>query len=167
MYVLLYSTYLCINSAKLGAYLKRRQVCYCLKFQAPRIRAEAQSSPKIRQICQAWRRDSKLATARKRLDMPSRYRNDRKLAQQAHDQDPDLPVPPVVGDNIPSPAGPHPSFIQVANPYIFEATVKECLESVGTNQSREDNMRIQGVTWLDNVRKALQLYVFNANHRPF
>lgn len=91
-------------------------------------------------------------------NMPSRFRHDRKYTAPAHNHEP--PMPPVsVANDGPSPPGPHPSFIQVANPYIFEATVKECLEAVGTNPSREDTTRIQGVTWLDNVRKALQLYV--------
>ena len=62
------------------------------------------------------------------------------------------PVPP------PDPPGPHPSFIQVAKPYLFEQTIQECLTATGVSQLREDNIRLQGVTWIDNVRKALHLY---------
>lgn len=61
------------------------------------------------------------------------------------------PVPP-------PPAGPHPSFIQVAHPYVFEKTVQECLAATGVNPQREDSIRLQGITWIDNVRKALHLY---------
>jgi CTD kinase subunit beta len=55
------------------------------------------------------------------------------------------------------PAQPHPSFIQVAKPYVFEQTIQECLAATGVDSSREDSIRIQGVTWIDNVRKALRL----------
>ena len=57
-----------------------------------------------------------------------------------------------------TPLGPHPSFIQVAKPYLFEWTVQECMAATGVSQLREDNCRLQGVTWIDNVRKALHLY---------
>ena len=53
--------------------------------------------------------------------------------------------------------GPHPSFIQVAKPYIFENTIKECIAALGVSQLKEDNMRLQGVTWVDSIRKALLL----------
>lgn len=54
---------------------------------------------------------------------------------------------------------PHPSFIQVAKPYVFEHTIQECLAATGVDPQREDDIRISGVTWIDNVRKALRLYV--------
>lgn len=54
---------------------------------------------------------------------------------------------------------PHPSFIQVAKPYIFEQTIQECMTATGVSQLKEDSIRLQGVTWIDNVRKALHLYV--------
>lgn len=53
----------------------------------------------------------------------------------------------------------HPSFIQVANPYIFEQTVESCIESMGVKPPRETSSRLQGVAWLDEVRRALNLYV--------
>ncbi|KAK2767282.1 RNA polymerase II C-terminal domain kinase beta subunit [Emmonsiellopsis sp. PD_33] len=64
---------------------------------------------------------------------------------------------------IPAPQGPHPSYIQVAKPYIFERTVHECIAATGVDQLREDNIRLQGVTWIDNVRKALHLPVRTFN----
>jgi hypothetical protein len=51
----------------------------------------------------------------------------------------------------------HPSFIQVANPYIFEQTVENCIASMGVNPLRETSLRLQGVAWLDGVRRALNL----------
>lgn len=56
---------------------------------------------------------------------------------------------------------PHPSFIQVAKPYVFEHTIQECLAATGVDPQREDDIRISGVTWIDNVRKALRLYVLH------
>lgn len=55
--------------------------------------------------------------------------------------------------------GPHPSFIQVAKPYIFEHQLHACRAAIGVSEAKEDTIRLQGVTWIDNVRKALQLYV--------
>lgn len=51
----------------------------------------------------------------------------------------------------------HPSFIQVANPYIFEQTVENCIEAMGVNPLRETSLRLQGVAWIDGVRRALNL----------
>ncbi|PGH15513.1 hypothetical protein AJ80_05530 [Polytolypa hystricis UAMH7299] len=65
--------------------------------------------------------------------------------------------------DIPPPKGPHPSFIQVAKPYVFEKSVQECFTATGVNPSREDSVRLQGVTWIDNVRKALRLPVRTYN----
>ncbi|KAF2154167.1 hypothetical protein K461DRAFT_320327 [Myriangium duriaei CBS 260.36] len=55
--------------------------------------------------------------------------------------------------------GPHPSFVQVAKPYIFESTVQQCLDKNGGNEARELSNRLQGVQWIDSVRKALSLPV--------
>jgi len=53
--------------------------------------------------------------------------------------------------------GPHPSFINVANPYLFEQQIQACLAALGTTEAKEANARLQGVMWIDNVRRALQL----------
>ena len=53
--------------------------------------------------------------------------------------------------------GPLPSFIQVAKPYIFEHTIQGCLKQTGVPLTREDQLRLSGVQWIDNVRKALRL----------
>lgn len=54
--------------------------------------------------------------------------------------------------------GPHPSFIQVAKPYVFEHKVQECMTAIGVTEAKEDNIRLQGIAWIDSVRKAMQLY---------
>lgn len=53
--------------------------------------------------------------------------------------------------------GPHPSFIQPAKPYIFEYKLQESIVATGISESREDSIRLQGVAWIDNVRKACHL----------
>ncbi|KAJ5576397.1 hypothetical protein N7535_003323 [Penicillium sp. DV-2018c] len=59
----------------------------------------------------------------------------------------------------PPPPAIHPSFIQVANPYIFEQTVGDCISALGVNPLRETSLRLQGVAWIDGVRRALNLPV--------
>ncbi|KAH8659192.1 hypothetical protein BGZ60DRAFT_120247 [Tricladium varicosporioides] len=59
----------------------------------------------------------------------------------------------------PTPAitGPHPSYIQVAKPYLFQQQLQEQLAALGANPSRENTFRLQGVQWINDVRIALQL----------
>ena len=54
-------------------------------------------------------------------------------------------------------AGPHPSYIQIAKPYVFDHKVQECLQTAGVTEAKEDNIRLQGVAWIDSTRKALHL----------
>ncbi|KAJ5653180.1 hypothetical protein N7490_000183 [Penicillium lividum] len=65
------------------------------------------------------------------------------------------------GHALPPPELPaiHPSFIQVARPYMFEQTIHECIQAMGVNTIREESLRLQGVSWIDNVRKVLHLPV--------
>jgi CTD kinase subunit beta len=67
--------------------------------------------------------------------------------------DPSLPEPPAI----------HPSFIQVAKPYIFEQTIQKCIAAMGVNPLREEALRLQGVTWIDNVRRVLYLPIRTFN----
>ncbi|KAJ5105210.1 cyclin [Penicillium alfredii] len=57
----------------------------------------------------------------------------------------------------------HPSFIQVARPYIFEQTIQDCLAALGIDPTREDSLRLQGVHWLDNMRRVLNLPIRTFN----
>ena len=56
--------------------------------------------------------------------------------------------------------GPHPSFIEIAKPYIFESKIRECLTIAGVSEPKDDNIRLQGISWIDGVRKAMHLYKF-------
>ena len=53
--------------------------------------------------------------------------------------------------------GPHPSYIQIAQPYVFEQKVQECMTAAGITEQKEDSIRIQGVAWIDSIRKAMHL----------
>lgn len=66
--------------------------------------------------------------------------------------------------------GPHPSTTRVANPYISQAKIEKLLRPPTTSgqldvqersiaEAREDSVRLQGVNWIDLVRRALQLPV--------
>ena len=66
------------------------------------------------------------------------------------------------------PIGPHPSTIRVSARYMSQAAVEKRLQQPAQNgeldhqersvaEAREDSMRLQGVTWIDNVRRSLQL----------
>jgi CTD kinase subunit beta len=52
--------------------------------------------------------------------------------------------------------------LQVAKPYIFQQKIDDCLKETGVALAREDNIRLAGVQWIDNVRKALKLYGFTS-----
>lgn len=53
--------------------------------------------------------------------------------------------------------GPHPSFIEVAKPYIFQQKVEAYLAAIGMAEAKEDSIRLQGVQLIDTVRRSLQL----------
>jgi CTD kinase subunit beta len=54
--------------------------------------------------------------------------------------------------------GPHASFIYVAKRFIFQQQIQTHMIAIGNNPTREDNFRLQGVQWINDVRKALSLY---------
>ncbi|RMZ89754.1 hypothetical protein DV736_g3000, partial [Chaetothyriales sp. CBS 134916] len=56
-----------------------------------------------------------------------------------------------------------PNYVQVADAYIFQQTIDERLKRVGVTQAREDSMRIAGVQYIDQVRRALKLPVRTFN----
>lgn len=62
--------------------------------------------------------------------------------------------------------GPHPSTIRVSASYMTQSAIEKRLQPPGLDaqersqaEAREDSVRLQGVAWLDNVRRALQLPV--------
>ena len=66
---------------------------------------------------------------------------------------PSQPTNPAEGSR----PGPHPSYIQIAKPYIFESRIQECMLAAGINEAREEDIRLQAVAWIDNVRRAMHL----------
>ncbi|KAF1937372.1 cyclin-like protein [Clathrospora elynae] len=59
--------------------------------------------------------------------------------------------------------GPHPSYIEVAKPYILQARIQKCLSDISMTDAKEDAVRLQGVAWIDQVRRALQLPIRTFN----
>lgn len=50
-----------------------------------------------------------------------------------------------------------PNYVQVAKSFVFEQSIQENLREIGVAQAREDSIRLAGVQWIDNVRRALKL----------
>ncbi|KAK7518058.1 cyclin [Phyllosticta citriasiana] len=73
-----------------------------------------------------------------------------------------VPAPPPLSAPNGHP-GPHPSFIEVAKPYIFQQKIEHYLAAIGMTEAKEDGIRLQGVKLIDDVRKALQLPVRTFN----
>ncbi|KAL6708107.1 RNA polymerase II C-terminal domain kinase beta subunit [Coniothyrium glycines] len=59
--------------------------------------------------------------------------------------------------------GPHPSYIEVAKPYILQSRIQRCLSDMNMSDAKEDAARLQGVTWIDQVRRALSLPIRTFN----
>lgn len=53
--------------------------------------------------------------------------------------------------------GPNPSFIYVAKRFVFQQQIQTHMIAIGNNPTREDNFRLQGVQWINDVRMALSL----------
>ncbi|KAL8698171.1 MAG: hypothetical protein Q9224_001969 [Gallowayella concinna] len=64
--------------------------------------------------------------------------------------------------DLPQP-GPHPSYIQIAKPYVFESKIQECMLAAGVTEARDEDIRLQAVAWIDNVRRAMHLPVRTYN----
>ncbi|EAW08032.1 putative cyclin [Aspergillus clavatus NRRL 1] len=75
----------------------------------------------------------------------------------------DATQPAASDQGLPEPPAIHPSFIQVAKPYVFEQTIQKCIAAMGVNPLREESLRLQGVTWIDNVRRVLYLPIRTFN----
>lgn len=59
--------------------------------------------------------------------------------------------------------GPHPSYIEISQPYMMQSSIEAALTERGMSDAREDAVRLQGVMWIDNVRRRLQLPVKTFN----
>ncbi|KAL1795580.1 hypothetical protein ACET3X_005804 [Alternaria dauci] len=63
----------------------------------------------------------------------------------------------------PERVGPHPSYIEIAKPYILQSRMQKCLSEIHMSDAKEDAVRLQGVAWIDQVRRALQLPIRTFN----
>jgi hypothetical protein len=52
------------------------------------------------------------------------------------------------------------SFIYVAKRFLFQQQLNNHMIAIGNNPTREDQFRLQGVQWINDVRKVLSLYAF-------
>lgn len=71
------------------------------------------------------------------------------------------PKPPNPDEATEAPplVGPHPGIVSVPAQYVFEQNIRQMQKAAGSDPNREDNNRLQGVQMIDNVRRALHLYV--------
>lgn len=67
------------------------------------------------------------------------------------------PPPSKIHGEDPADVGPHPSYIQVAKPYIFDQKIQDCLNAAGLSEAKDDSIRLQGIAWIESVRRALRL----------
>jgi hypothetical protein len=49
------------------------------------------------------------------------------------------------------------NYVQIADAYMFQQTIDERLRKIGVTPAREDALRLAGVQWIDQTRKALKL----------
>lgn len=49
------------------------------------------------------------------------------------------------------------NHVQIADAYMFQQTIDDRLRKVGVTSAREDALRLAGVQWIDQTRKALKL----------
>lgn len=68
-----------------------------------------------------------------------------------------MPPPPSSESVENSKIGPHPSYIETAKPYIFETNLRESNTKAGISEAKDDSIRLQGISWIDSVRKSLHL----------
>ncbi|KAF2750224.1 cyclin-like protein [Sporormia fimetaria CBS 119925] len=59
--------------------------------------------------------------------------------------------------------GPDPSYVHVAQSYLTQRQIDRCLVALNTKGAREDAARLQGVAWIDSVRRSLQLPIRTYN----
>lgn len=55
--------------------------------------------------------------------------------------------------------GPHPSIIKIAKSFLSEQQIQQHMATLGVNPAQEEVVRLQVITCIDSIRKALQLYV--------
>lgn len=78
-------------------------------------------------------------------------------SQNAKERESERDPPQRRNPGVSSSNGRMTNHIQVAKPYVFQQAIEGCLRDVGVAQAREDNIRLAGVRWIDDVRRALKL----------
>lgn len=93
---------------------------------------------------------------RHRRDQEEKDREDkdRKETAMAPAAPPPTPSAPAESESA---VGPHPSYLNVSQQYVFQQQIQDQLVAIGTNPTREDNNRLAGVQWINDVRIHLQL----------
>ena len=80
------------------------------------------------------------------------------LQQMAANGAPPTPTGPAATHGQPSQRTRRlPNHVQIADAYMFQQTIDERLRKVGVTAAREDALRLAGVQWIDQTRKALRL----------
>lgn len=54
-------------------------------------------------------------------------------------------------------AGPHPSYVELARPFMFEERIQQCWRKARVSSAEEAKVRIQAIGWIDSVRKQMRL----------
>ena len=80
------------------------------------------------------------------------------LRQMAANGAPPTPTGPAATHGPPGPRTRRlPNHVQIADAYMFQQTIDQRLRKVGVTPAREDALRLAGVQWIDQTRKALKL----------
>lgn len=94
----------------------------------------------------------------------SRTKPETTFEKRELDKDVDMGAAKRMSNGEPKPIGPHPSTIRVSAPFSSQAALDRKLQPASSDthersvaEARESSVRLQGVAWLDNVRRALQL----------
>ncbi|KAF2668536.1 hypothetical protein BT63DRAFT_456179 [Microthyrium microscopicum] len=79
---------------------------------------------------------------------------------QSKDAPPTEPANSIINDPPPSfdinSVGPHPGFMEVCQKWVHEQTIQKALLRLGTD-TKDEQWRIQGVSYIEQVRNALKL----------
>ena len=122
------------------------------------LQRQASHAPQI--SCGSHGRGSALAPGEPCLLIPKFYQDPNAILSSSHSQAYNIfnMAPAAISESIENGRiGPHPSYIEIAKPYIFESRVQECLTTAGVSEAKDDSIRLQGIAWIDSVRKFMRL----------
>lgn len=96
--------------------------------------------------------------SRPKRDGPQKKEHPRRqypLPRASTNEDLKVVVDPVPDFDVHA-VGPHPGVIEPCRRYVFESRIQKCLKTLGT-ESKDEAWKIQGVTFIDQMRKSLEL----------